>query len=198
MAGKWIREGSGSSANPWPSTDVSKEGRSPNENKTASRAPAASITAVSTVLAVWRKLRSAVSSGPKPANASSVLKIFLKLAPGNASCGGTCEKPELNQVSIAATTQLLVSLVRGIWPRFGFVVDDHAFDHKKQLRVSKKYAQGHTLRHMLDTRPALAHTSAKSPALLAFCRICPETYRLRVICGCASIQAVSLRENTRN
>jgi hypothetical protein len=34
------------------------------------------------------------------------------LAPGNASCGGTCEKPEPNQVSIALATQLLVSLVQ--------------------------------------------------------------------------------------
>src|ERR1700679_3672328 len=108
-------DGSGSSVNPWPSTDVSKEGRSPKENKTASRAPAASITALSMVLAVWRKSRSAVSSGPKSVNASNVLRIFLKLAPGNASCGGTCEKPELNQVSIAIATQLLVSLVPTIF-----------------------------------------------------------------------------------
>ena len=42
---KWSRLINGSSVNPWPSTDVSKEGRSPKENKTASRAPAASITA---------------------------------------------------------------------------------------------------------------------------------------------------------
>ncbi len=106
-----MTEGSGSSANPWASTEVSKEGRSPNENRTPSRAPAASITAASMVRAVWRKSRSAVSSGPKSASASTVLKSFLKLVPCNASCGGTCEKPELYQPSIASTTRLLVSLV---------------------------------------------------------------------------------------
>jgi hypothetical protein len=36
----------------------------------------------------------------------------LRLVPCNASCGGACEKPELNQVSIARARQLLVSLVQ--------------------------------------------------------------------------------------
>src|SRR5271170_682768 len=96
-----ISDGSGSSAKPCASTEVSREGRSPNEKRTASRAPAASITAVSMVRAVWRKSRSAVSSGPKSASASTVLKSFLRLVPCNAPCGGECEKPEPHQVSIA-------------------------------------------------------------------------------------------------
>ena len=107
-----MSEGSGSSANPWESTEVSREGRSPNENRTASRAPAASMMAVSMVRAVWRKSRSAVSSGPKSASASTVLRSFLRLVPCNSD-PRRCEKPEPHQGSIALEDELLVSLVRG-------------------------------------------------------------------------------------
>ena len=85
-----MTEGSGIRVNPWESTEERRERRSSNENKTASRAPAASIMAVSMVPAVWRKSRSAVSSGPKSVNASNVLRIFLKSVPCNTSCGGEC------------------------------------------------------------------------------------------------------------
>src|ERR1700692_227623 len=93
-----MSDGSGSSVNPWASTEVSSEGRSPNEKRTASRAPDASITAATMVRAVCRKSRSAVSSGPKSASASTVRKSFLRLFPCNPL--RRCEKPEHPQRSI--------------------------------------------------------------------------------------------------
>src|ERR1700691_4546647 len=74
-------------------------------------------------------------------------------------------------------------------------------DYKTQKKKPHTYSllcRAPAPERMLDRRQRRAHTSAKSPAPLVFCRIYPETYRLRVICGCAPIQAVSLRENTRN
>ena len=193
-----ISDGSGSSANPWASTEVSNEGRSLNENKTASRAPAASITAVSMVRAVWRKSRSAVSSGPKSASASTVLKSFFRLAPCNASCGGTCEKPERNQVSTARRLDCWL-----VW--CGKTSGDLTIGSSHHLSLlelpitrwsDRQITQCHNALVSLDRCVALAHTSAKSPAPLAFCRFCPATYRPREIRGSASIQSVALRENT--
>ena len=53
---------------------------------------------VSMVRAVWRKSRSAVSSGPRSARASTVLSSFLRLVPCN-TLRRACEKPEPYQGS---------------------------------------------------------------------------------------------------
>src|SRR5208337_4771592 len=203
-----ISDGSGSSANPCASTEVSKEGRSPNENKTASRAPAASITAISMVRAVWRKSRSAVSSGPKSASASTVRNSFLRLVP----CNPLAEAPARNQsgTSVASPHDSIVSqfgasksigrsghrVIGNLEARqenqgYGLVTDMYS-DMYPDI-----YSEGHPCGTFLDRRWALAHTSAKLPAPLAFCRICPAIYRPRESCGCASIQTVSLGENIK-
>ncbi len=87
------------------------EGRSPNENNTPSRALAASITTDSMVCAVWRKSRSAVSSGPKFARASTVFKSFFRLVPSNASAEVLARNQSANSVACGPVAQLLVSLV---------------------------------------------------------------------------------------
>jgi len=135
------------------------------------------------VRAVWRKSRSAVSSGPKSASASTVLKSFFRLAPCNASCGGTCEKPERNQVSTARRLDCWL-----VW--CGKTSGDLTIGSSHHLSLlelpitrwsDRQITQCHNALVSLDRCVALAHTSAKSPAPLAFCRFCPATYRPREI-----------------
>ena len=179
-----MSDGSGSRANPWASTEVSKEGLSPNENSTASRAPAASITAVSMVRAVWRKSRSAVSSGPKSASASTVRKSFLRLVPCNASSGGTCEKPEPHQGSIGSRLDCWLVWCDGasghrvIGSSFPVPISDQpiipcARSPDRRLARSTQKDTGRAF--FFDRRAEMTHNSSKSPAPLVFCRIRPAT-----------------------
>jgi hypothetical protein len=173
-----MTEGSGNKANPWASSEVSREGRSLKEKRTASRAPAASITTVSMVRAVWRKSRSAVSSGPKSVNASNVLKIFLRLVP----CNPLAEAHARNQSPI--------SLASGPQPDYWLVWCE-------KYRMTRLLEERGTIDGVsgeepapdtyLDRRASLAHTSAKSPAPLAFCHRRPATNQPRESCGSARI-----------
>jgi hypothetical protein len=113
-----------------------------------------------------------------------------------------CEKPERYQRSIALAARLLVSLVpngaatssQPLAPSQGL----RACNLRTAGRSSWNGLTGEALSQdfpatFLDRRGELAHTSAKLPAPLAFCRIYPGTFQPREACGCASVQVVQFR-----